>query len=125
MSRTNVIIASKTDEKSYMALSSLVHALYEAESFGIARFVSKDGRNPVILLLAPSIEPNLECLIDIELPFAEDVRSYKFPSLDKIITVSGKVLTQHRNLPSDQLKQAMSDYVDQMDLSTLGRDEDG
>lgn len=108
-----------------MALSSFVHALYELESYAVARLVTKDGKDPLIVLLAPSIEPDYECLLDVELPFAEDVRQYRFPPLDRIITVSGKTLNVHRNLPSDKVMQAMSDYVDHMDLSTFGKDDEG
>jgi ATP-dependent DNA helicase 2 subunit 2 len=125
MSRTSVIVAERTNEKAYMALSSLIHALYELESYAVARLVAKENKEPRILLLQPAIEPEFECLYDVELPFKEDVRSYKFPPLDKVITVSGKQLTIHRNLPSDNLQNAMSDYVDSMDLSTFGRDDEG
>lgn len=125
MSRTNVIIAERTNDKAYMALSSFIHALYELESYAVARLVTKDNKEPRILLLQPAIEPEFECLYDVELPFAEDVRSYKFPPLDKVVTVSGKELTVHRTLPSDELQDAMSEYVDSMDLSTFGKDDGG
>jgi ATP-dependent DNA helicase 2 subunit 2 len=108
-----------------MALSSLIHALHELESFAVARLVPKDEKPPVLVLLAPSIEPEYECLLDVELPFAEDVRSYKFPPLDRVVTVSGKTLKVHRNLPGGDLNKAMSDYVDRMDLSSFGEDDDG
>jgi ATP-dependent DNA helicase 2 subunit 2 len=125
LSRTNVIIAERTNEKAYMALSSFIHALYELESYAVARMVTKDNKEPRILLLQPAIEPEFECLYDVELPFKEDVRSYKFPPLDRVVTVSGKELTIHRNLPSAELKDAMSDYVDSMDLSEFGKDDEG
>ena len=123
--KSSVIIANKTNDKASMALSSLIHALYELDSYAIARFVAKDGKEPLLLLLAPLIQLDFECLVDIELPFAEDIRQYKFPPLDKVVTVAGKNLFQHRNLPSDELMDAMSKYVDSMDLSTFGRDDEG
>lgn len=125
MSTTNVIIAQKTNNKAILALSSIVHALFELESFAIARLVPKTGKSPVLLLLAPSIEVDYECLLDVQIPFAEDVRSYKFPPLDRVVTVSGKVLNEHRNLPKDALSSAMNDYVDSLDLSNFGTDDDG
>ena len=125
MDRANLIVPSKGDAKAAMALSSLIHALYELDSYAIARLVAKQDKEPRILVLAPHIDPDLECLYDIELPFAEDIRSYKFPPLDRVLTVSGKVLKLHRNLPSDDLQDAMSAYVDDMDLSTFDRDDDG
>lgn len=125
MNSSNMIVAGRTNGQAAMALSSFIHALYELESYAVARLVVKSDKEPVIVLLAPSIEPDYECLLEIQLPFAEDVRSYKFPPLDKVITVSGKEIHVHRNLPNDKLQDAMSDFVDAMDLSTAGTDEDG
>ncbi len=125
MSVSNVIIAQKVNTKAIMALSSLIHALFELESYAVARLVPKAGKDPVLLLLAPLIEVDYECLLDVQLPFAEDTRSYKFPPLDRVITVSGKIIKKHRNLPNDALSSAMSDYVDKMDLSAYGKDEEG
>lgn len=125
MSVSCVIIAQKTNSKAIMALSSLIHALFELESYAVARLVAKADREPLITLLAPSIEADYECLLDVQLPFAEDVRSYKFPPLDRVITVSGKEIREHRNLPNDALRGAISDYVDRMDLSHFGKDDEG
>lgn len=107
-----------------MALSSLIWALSELDTYAIARYVPKDGYNkgPVIVLLAPEITDDFECLIDVELPFAEDIRSYAFPHLDKVVTVGGKELVQHRNIPNDELMRTMGNYIDAMDISTF---EDG
>jgi ATP-dependent DNA helicase 2 subunit 2 len=125
MSKVNQIIAQRTNDKASMALSAFAHALEEMASYAVARFISKDGNDPVLLLLAPLIEPDYECLVDVELPFAEDIRQYRFPPLDKIVTVSGKNLLEHRNLPSNELMDAMDQYVSSMDLSTFGTDEEG
>jgi ATP-dependent DNA helicase 2 subunit 2 len=125
MGEVCMTVARKNDAKSELALSSLVWALSELESYAVARIVAKDGKDPLLVLLAPSIEPNLECLYDLPLPFAEDIRSYQFPPLDRVITVTGQTITKHRFLPSDDLADAMSDYVDAMDLSTYGIDNEG
>lgn len=125
MTVSSIIIAQKINDKATMALSSLIWALSELESYAIARLVPKDDKPPVLLILAPSIEKDYECLLDVQLPFTEDVRSYKFPPLDRVVTVSGKVVTAHRNLPTEELSSAMSDYVDSMDLSTFGKDDEG
>ena len=125
LSAASQIIAQRTNEKAKMAISSLIHALFELEDYAVARLVTRDDRSPVLVLLAPEITPDYECLIDVQLPFAEDFRSYRFPPLDRVATVSGKMLTEHRNLPGDALTEAMSNYVDQMDLSTIGTDDEG
>ena len=125
MSVSHIIIAQKTNNKAIIALSSLIHALYELESYAVARLVIKVDKEPEIRLLIPSIEAEYEGLLDLQLPFTEDVRQYKFPPLDRILTVSGKKITEHRNLPTDALKDAMSEYVDRMDLAQVGADDDG
>lgn len=120
-----VTYARKWDEESELALSSLVWALLEVESYAVARLVLKDGKDPLLVLLVPHVDPEAECLYDIPLPFAEDIRSYQFPPLDRVVTVSGQTLSKHRLLPSEELDEAMSDYVDGMDLSSYGIDDDG
>ena len=125
MSKSNIIVGGKINEKAKLALSSLIHALYELESYAVARFVSKDSKDPVLLLLAPDINAEFESLIDVELPFAEDARQYTFPPLDKVVTVAGKNLIQHRNLPSDDLMKSMGNLIDRMDIDKSGRDDEG
>ncbi|KAL4952578.1 SPOC like C-terminal domain-containing protein [Aspergillus filifer] len=123
LSNTNILIAQRPNDKAALALSSFIHALFELESYAVARLVTKENKPPLMVLLAPSIEPEYECLLEVQLPFAEDVRTYRFPPLDKVITVSGKVVTQHRNLPNEDLQDAMDKYVDSMEL--MDTDEDG
>ena len=125
MGEVCVTHARKMDTKSELALSSLIWALLEIESLAVARIVIKEGKDPLLVVMVPAIEPDLECLYDLPLPFAEDVKSYQFPPLDRVVTVSGQTLTKHRFLPTDELNQAMSDYVDVMDLSSYGIDDDG
>ena len=123
LSTANVIIGQKTNDLAILALSSFIHALFELECYAVARLVTKPGKTPILVLLAPSIEPNFECLLEVQLPFAEDIRSYRFPPLDRVFTVSGKSITEHRNLPSEDLVSAMGKYVDSMELTE--KDEDG
>jgi ATP-dependent DNA helicase 2 subunit 2 len=122
-----VTVSRKGDLESQLALSSLIRALYELESYAVARLVMKDDKEPLLVLLSPSIDvaTKEESLYDVPLPFAEDVRAYSFPPLDKVVTVSGTTLTTHRLLPSDELSKAMSNYVDAMDISTYSVDEAG
>lgn len=123
MSNVSIIIAQRANDKAALALSSFIHALFELESYAVARLVTKENKAPLMVLLAPSIEPDYECLLEVQLPFAEDVRAYRFPPLDKVITVSGKVMKEHRNLPNDDLVDAMDKYVDTMEL--VEKDENG
>ncbi|EFE30117.1 uncharacterized protein ARB_03459 [Trichophyton benhamiae CBS 112371] len=122
MSNSNVIIAQRTNNKAIIALSSIIHALHEVESYAVGRLVTKDGKSPTLVLLAPSIDPDYECLLEVQLPFAEDVRCYRFPPLDRVTTMSGKVVKEHRNLPNENLLSAMEKYVENMELVQPGEE---
>ncbi|KAI0391507.1 Ku70/Ku80 N-terminal alpha/beta domain-containing protein [Xylariaceae sp. FL0594] len=126
MGEAGMTVAQKINDAAALKLSSFIHSLHELESYAVARLVTKDGKEPILVLLAPNIEPDFECLYDVPLPFAEDVRNYPFPPLDKVITVQGNTITEnHRNLPSKELQDAMDDYVDAMDISSWERDDEG
>ena len=125
MGESCITVAMQTNQKAVLALSSLINALYETDSYAIARLVTKENKPPQLLLLSPLIEEDIEALVDIPLPFAEDVRLYRFAPLDRVVTTSGTVLKVHNNIPSTDLLDAMSAYVDSMDLSNLGKDDDG
>lgn len=120
-----VVVAQKNSTADALKLSSFIHSLHELGSYALARFVAKDGKDPVLLLLAPHIDVDFECLYDIPLPFAEDVRQYPFPPLDKVVTVNNNILTRHRLLPSEDLVESMSEYVDALDITTYALDDDG
>lgn len=122
MGEANVTYAKKFDVRSQIGLSSLIQGMEQAKAYAIARLVGKDGKEPLLVLLAPDLEQS--CLYDIPLPFAEDIRGYQFPPLDRVITANGATLTEHRFLPGKELEQAMDDYVDAMDLSAYAEDED-
>ncbi|CAG8951924.1 hypothetical protein HYFRA_00005729 [Hymenoscyphus fraxineus] len=125
MGESCITVATPTNEKAVLAFSSLVQALEELTSCAVARIVTKEGKDPSIILLAPMLENHVHALVDVPLPFAEDVRMYRFPPLDRVVTASGATVTKHRNLPNDDLLKSMSDYVDAMDLSTFGKDDEG
>ncbi|KAK8035967.1 ATP-dependent DNA helicase II subunit 2 [Apiospora marii] len=120
-----MIVPQKFNDEAAIKLSSFIHSLHELESYAIARLVMKDGKEPLLVILAPHIDLEFECLYDVPLPFAEDVRSYRFPPLDKVVTLTGKVLNEHRQLPSHDLLETMSEYVDAMDISTYEVDDNG
>ncbi|EXJ77322.1 ATP-dependent DNA helicase 2 subunit 2 [Capronia epimyces CBS 606.96] len=116
LDNSSMIVAQKGNDKAAIALSSLIHGLYELGSVAVGRLVKKDMSEPIITLLSPFVETDFECLIENILTFAEDVRSYRFPPVDRVLTVSGKELTEHRNLPSEELLDSMSEFVDSMSL---------
>ncbi|KAK6542229.1 ATP-dependent DNA helicase II subunit 2 [Orbilia ellipsospora] len=125
LSNSNMIVASKVNDKAIMALSSFIHALYELDSIAVGRLVLKDDKPPTMIAIAPVIEPEYECLVDVQLPFAEDIRQYKFAPLDTVKTLTGKVLEKHRLIPTQELQEAMNDYIEAMDLTNIEGANDG
>lgn len=69
MSTTSVVVPQKSNTKAAMALSSLIHALYELDNYILARLVMKKDKPPVMVIMAPSIEPDFEALIDVQVRF--------------------------------------------------------
>lgn len=125
MSRSNVIVPLTGDQEAAVGFASLIRALAELKDYAIARFVAKDGNKPLILLLAPDVQPDYECMVDIELPFKEDLRPSLLPSLDRFFNEAGEAMIKHRTVPSEKLLQAVGDVMDHMDLSRSEKDEDG
>lgn len=93
MSPSDYIVSNKDEVESALALSSLVHSLYEYESFAIARSNATSGGTgtaglkggPEINLLIPYIEEEFEALVMVRLPFADDIRGLMFPPLGYLI----------------------------------------
>ncbi|KAK7059233.1 ATP-dependent DNA helicase yku80 [Paramarasmius palmivorus] len=92
----------------------------------IARWVTRDGMDPKMGVLAPTLFENVHCLLWAQMPFADDVRKYTFASLNRLVNKKGEVLTEHPYIPTDEQQEAMDDYVDAMDLMEAGpKDEEG
>jgi ATP-dependent DNA helicase 2 subunit 2 len=66
LSESNCIIGQKGNERAQIALSSLIHALHENKCYALARLVTKDGKPPVMVMLTPCIETDIECLVDVQ-----------------------------------------------------------
>jgi ATP-dependent DNA helicase 2 subunit 2 len=66
MSTTNVIVAQKGNDKAAVALSSLIRAMYELVAYALVRFVKRKNDAPVMMVLAPEIEADFECLVDVQ-----------------------------------------------------------
>ncbi|KAJ7771956.1 SPOC like C-terminal domain-containing protein [Mycena maculata] len=109
-----------------VAISSIAQAMYEKDAMAIARWVSKDGMDAKMGVLAPCIADGVDCLLWVGMPFADDVRKYTFASLDKLISKKGEVLAEHAYIPNEKQLEAMDNFVDAMDLMDAGeKDEEG
>lgn len=66
LNEVSCIIGRKGNPRAQVALSSLIHALYEYEFYALARLVTKDDKPPVLVMMAPCIETDIECLVDVQ-----------------------------------------------------------
>ena len=66
LSEASCIIGQKGNDRAQLALSSLIRALYENDLLALARLVTKDDKPPVLIMMAPSIEADIECLVDVQ-----------------------------------------------------------
>ncbi|KAI5295805.1 ATP-dependent DNA helicase II subunit 2 [Ascosphaera acerosa] len=123
MSNSQMIVGSKLSEADTLALSSIIRSLDELGCYAIARLVPKDMKPPVVVVLAPYIEEDFECLTEVQLPFAEDIRTHRFPPLDKMVSVSGEEVHEHRSLASRDLLASMEEFVGAMELRA--QDDEG
>ena len=82
LSEASCIVGQKGNERAQVALSSLIHALFENELLALARLVTKDDKPPLLIMMAPSIEKDIECLIDVQVKFSDDMYlTNRFPLL--------------------------------------------
>ena len=62
MGESHITVPAVHNDKAKMAISSLVRALHETESYAVARLVTKNDKDPQIVLMAPLIEPELDAV---------------------------------------------------------------
>ncbi|CAO3615575.1 unnamed protein product [Cunninghamella blakesleeana] len=118
------IVAGSFDTQiSGTIISALARSLYERDEVALVRFVNKPYSTPKMGVVFPYIDVDTNVLQFCQVPFSEDIRQFTFPSLDKVITKSGTVLTEgHPLLPDKEMKDSMSAFVKSMDLTEFSKD---
>lgn len=112
--------------QSQIAISSIVQAMLDRGVVAIARYVSRDGMDPRMGVLVPRAFEEVDCFLWIQMPFADDVRRYTFPSLETLVNKKGEKVESHPYLPTSEQLDAMEKFVDSMDLMQAGdKDENG
>jgi len=66
MSEVQYIWADPSSPSQQVALSSIAQAMEEKQVMAIARWVSKDGADPKMGVLSPSIFDNVDCLLWVQ-----------------------------------------------------------
>ncbi|KTW32816.1 uncharacterized protein T551_00301 [Pneumocystis jirovecii RU7] len=114
---SNIIVPAKTNLNSKISLSSLIHGMLKTNTLALAKIVTKTDKCPEMIMIAPSIENEFECLIELPLPFAEDCRNFKFPSMKKY-----QISNIETNSSIENIDSLMEKYVTKMDLSNTVSD---
>jgi hypothetical protein len=126
MGEISYIVADTASPQQQTALSSIIRAMYQKGVLAIARMVSRDDADPKMGILKPCIEPNMDYLLWAQMPFADDVRRYRFAPLDMLVSKKGESITEHPYLPTKAQQTAMDEFVDSLDLMEAGdKDEEG
>ncbi|KAG1777312.1 SPOC like C-terminal domain-containing protein [Suillus placidus] len=124
MGEVQYIWADPGAPQQQVALSSIVQAMYEKGVLAIARLVSKDGMDPKMGVLEPRVDTNIDFLLWVQMPFADDVRKYTFACLEKLVSKNGESVTKHPYLPTEDQLEAMGKFIDTMDIMDSGEKDD-
>ncbi|PWN23548.1 SPOC domain-like protein [Microstroma glucosiphilum] len=123
------IFADAINSQAQVQLSSLSMAMKAQGKYALVRFVRRANAEPKLGVLHPVTRSDEDTAADYfhfsEIPFSDDLKRYTFPSLDRVITADGKVLKDHRTLPTDKMVSAMEGLIDSMDLMHAFKDEEG
>ncbi|GAA6003096.1 uncharacterized protein JCM10292_002859, partial [Rhodotorula paludigena] len=129
------VTASRGQLGSEKLFSALVNAMDERSTMAVVRFVKKGyTRNglfrmpdPQVGVLYPKInEEGVEYCTWVRFPFAEDLRQFQLGSLERLFNRKGKRVHDNKLLPTEEMDDAMDDFVDAMDLTEAGPpDEEG
>ncbi|KZT24684.1 SPOC domain-like protein [Neolentinus lepideus HHB14362 ss-1] len=126
MGEVYYVWADPNQPQQQVALSSIVQVMDKEGVMAIARWVNKDGAEPKMGVLCPSVFEKVDCLLWVQMPFADDVRKYTFASLETLVTKNGEQILKHPYLPTKEQMDAMDNFVDAMDLMEAGeKDEEG
>ncbi|KAG2345381.1 SPOC domain-like protein [Suillus weaverae] len=124
MGEVQYIWADPGAPQQQVALSSIVQAMYEKGVLAIARWVSKDGMDPKMGVLEARVDTNIDFLLWVQMPFADDVRKYTFASLEKLVSKNGESVIKHPYLPTEDQLEAMGKFIDTMDIMDSGEKDD-
>ncbi|THU87767.1 SPOC domain-like protein [Dendrothele bispora CBS 962.96] len=122
MSEIQYVWGDKDSPLQQVALSSIARGMATKGVMAIARWITRDGMDAKMGVLSPCLFEKVDCLLWAQMPFADDVRKYTFPSLERLVTKTGKVLTEHPCLPTEEQCEAMDNFVEAMDLMRADKD---
>ena len=125
MGEVRYIFPDPTSTKAQIQLSSLVQAMVshpKGEHYAIFRFCYSTNAAPHLSVARAVIVERQQYLQFVQLPFADDYRRVFFNSLENVRNHTGELITVHSTIPTDEQREAVSNLVDAMDMSSAGAD---
>eukprot|EP00916_Digyalum_oweni_P026347 GHVL01043276.1.p1 GENE.GHVL01043276.1~~GHVL01043276.1.p1 ORF type:complete len:595 (+),score=144.45 GHVL01043276.1:385-2169(+) len=107
-SHVEAVAAEPNNDSATQLASTLIRALFEAQSLLIARYVWRNNAQPRLVALSPKISYKYECLYLNYLPFNEDMRDLLFPPLDD---------------PTNEQLAVADSLISHMDLTEIPSDD--
>lgn len=91
MGGVKVVLPLAGDLVGQKGFACLVHSMADLRKAMVVRFVRTKDANPVLGVCYPSCKPGGRfALFFAPLPFAEDVRQYRFPEYDEVVCSAGE-----------------------------------
>jgi len=131
LNNTILVKPEKDSHASALGLSALAISLSNTNRVALCRYVSADNRSPKMGVMIPNVTEETTALYFVQLPFADDVREFKFDKLEDVLLEpmqrkNGKRHRfDHRAVPATEVNQRMDAWIDSMDLMTAARDSEG
>ena len=97
-----------------LLFQTLVSEMSNQQKVAIVRYCYSDSTSPQMGYLFPLIEDQTVLLVYIQLPFADDIRRHRFPSLS----------SDSKHSPTCEQLKSIDNLIDSMDLMSADFDDD-
>ncbi|KAG5447570.1 X-ray repair cross-complementing protein 5 [Clonorchis sinensis] len=105
-------------------LAALAQALFELNGVALVRRVYNRVSAPRLGVLIPEVRGTQVALFYTDLAFADDVRTFQFPSLPLRTTPSKSHVKPDRHTPTDEQLKAMDEFVSSLILGKMSDEDD-
>lgn len=105
------IILPVRGPKNERAFAAMINAMLEGQKVLIAKIIERKNAEPKLVVLYPHISKKKPLLYMVQLPTAEDIRDYQFPSLvpaSEPQREAARELIKALNLQEEQLQPEMT-----------------
>jgi ATP-dependent DNA helicase 2 subunit 2 len=122
LNNTVLVKPEKGSQQAQLGVAGLAISLHKDRRVALVRYVARDLTRPRIGILYPHVTDDATSLMFVQLPFADDVREFKFDKLEDVLLEPSQRKTgkrhrlDHRAVPSTELNKRMDAWIESMDL---------